>query len=155
MQIVMQVDTWERQLPWDPEAVLGESFSPPFRLRMSFSLHGGGGSAYLTLAAPTRVTETAPYLGSSYAQTVQDGAYLGGTWRGESALQAVPAGETEPVTIVRDVWRVRGSTARCHRGAGARPRRSGRSRRASSYGAVGRQRPITWSSGAVTRCRWR
>ncbi|MBC8069187.1 MAG: hypothetical protein IAG13_12705 [Deltaproteobacteria bacterium] len=104
VQVVMHVDTWERPLPWDTEAVLGESFAPPFRLRMSFSLQGGGGNAYLTLAAPSRVTEAAPYDGSSYVRTVEQGLYLGGTWRGESELQAVPEGETEPVTIVRDVY---------------------------------------------------
>jgi hypothetical protein len=104
VQVVMHVDTWERPLPWDTEAVLGESFAPPFRLRMSFSLQGAGGDAYLTLAAPTRVTEAAPYVGSSYVRVAQQGLYLGGTWRGEAELQAVPEGETEPVTIVRDVY---------------------------------------------------
>lgn len=104
VQIVMHVDTWERPLPWDTEAVLGEVFEPPFRMRLSFSLQGNGEDAYLAIAAPQRVTETAPYLGASYVRTVQAGAYLGGSWRGEAELQAIPDGASEPVTIVRDVY---------------------------------------------------
>jgi len=104
-QVVMHVETWDRQLPWDTEPVLGESFQPPFRLRLSFSLQGGGASNYLALAAPPRVTEAAPYTGESYVRVSTDGAYLGGTWRGEAQLEAIPAGESEPVVIVRDVYR--------------------------------------------------
>jgi hypothetical protein len=103
-QIVMHVEEWERPLPWDTMAVLGETFPPPFRLLMSFSLQGNGGTAYLALGAPPTITETTPYTGESHIRLTTDGVYLGGTWRGEAELQAIPQGETEPVTIVRDVY---------------------------------------------------
>lgn len=103
-QVVMHVETWDRPLPWDTEPVLGETFAPPFRMRMSFSLQGSGPDDYLALAAPSRVTETAPYAGESYIRLTTDGAFLGGTWRGEAELEAIPAGEVDPVIIVRDVY---------------------------------------------------
>jgi len=103
-QVVMHVETWDRPLPWDTEPVLGETFAPPFRLRMSFSLQGSGPDDYLALAAPSRVTEAAPYAGESYIRLTTDGAFLGGTWRGEAELEAIPAGEVDPVVIVRDVY---------------------------------------------------
>jgi hypothetical protein len=103
-QVVMHVETWDRPLPWDTEPVLGETFAPPFRLRMSFSLQGSGPDDYLALAAPSRVTETEPYAGESYIRLTTDGAFLGGTWRGEAELEAIPAGEVDPVVIVRDVY---------------------------------------------------
>jgi hypothetical protein len=103
-QVVMHVEEWERPLPWDTEPVLGETFPPPFRLLMSFSLQGGGGMAYLTFGAPSRVVETEPYTGESYIRTAVEGIYLGGDWQGEAELQAIPAGESDPVTIVRDYY---------------------------------------------------
>ncbi len=103
-QVVMHVEQWDRQLPWDTEAVLGEAFPPPFRLRLSFSLQGNSGTAYLALGAPARVVETTPYLGVSYLRLTQAGSYLGGTWHGEAELHAIPAGETDPVVIVRDTY---------------------------------------------------
>jgi hypothetical protein len=71
---------------------------------MSFSLQGSGPDDYLALAAPSRVTEAAPYAGESYIRLTTDGAFLGGTWRGEAELEAIPAGEVDPVIIVRDVY---------------------------------------------------
>ncbi len=103
-QVVMHVEVWDRQLPWDTEAVLGESFDPPFRLRMSFSLQGGGVDSYLALAAPSRITEAAPYAGESYIRLSTAGVHLGGTWRGEAELEAIPLGASDPVVIVRDVY---------------------------------------------------
>lgn len=103
-QVVMHVELWDRQLPWDTEAVLGESFEPPFRLRLSYSLQGSGADDYLTFAAPGRITEGAPYTGESYVQTDAQGDFLAGTWRGEAQLDAIPAGETDPVTVVRDTF---------------------------------------------------
>lgn len=103
-QVVMHVEQWDRQLPWDTEPVLGESFPPPFRLRMSFSLQGTGGVAYLGLGAPTRVVETSPYAGASFIRLTQAGGFIGGTWHGEAQLEAIPAGETDPVVIVRDTY---------------------------------------------------
>lgn len=101
-QVVMHVETWDRPLPWDTEPVVGETFDPPFRMRMSFSLQGSGGDAYLALAAPSRVTENAPYTGESYVQTDVVGDFLAGTWHGEAQLEAIPAGETDPVVVVID-----------------------------------------------------
>jgi hypothetical protein len=103
MQVVMHVETWERPLPWDTEPILGEAFPPPFRLRMSFTLQGGGADAYLAFSAPQRLTELGPYTGASYVRLDQQGIYLGGTWHGESELFAIPSGATEPVVVVRDV----------------------------------------------------
>lgn len=103
-QVVLHVDTWERPLPWDTEAILGETFPPPFRMRMSFSLQGGGVDAYLALAAPSRATQHAPYTGESYIRVAQQGVHLGGTWHGESELLAIRDGELEPVVIVRDYY---------------------------------------------------
>lgn len=103
-QVVMHVEEWERPLPWDTEPTLGETFPPPFRLALSFSLQGSGGNAYLTFGAPSRVTETAPYTGESYIRTATQGVYLGGDWNGEAELQAIPAGEVDPLVIVRDYY---------------------------------------------------
>jgi hypothetical protein len=104
-QIVMHVETWERQMPWDTEAAIGESYDVPFRLRLSFSLQGSGADDYLAIAAPARMTEAAPYTGESYIRLSTDGVHLGGEWRGEAELQAIPAGETDPVVVVRDTYR--------------------------------------------------
>ncbi|MBK8715609.1 MAG: hypothetical protein IPN32_12795 [Deltaproteobacteria bacterium] len=103
-QIVMHVETWERPLPWDTQPALGETFPPPFRLRMGFSLQGSGPDDYLALAGPPTLTETAPYTGESYIRLASDGAYIGGNWHSEAQLEAIPAGETSPVVIVRDTY---------------------------------------------------
>ncbi|HET6584368.1 MAG TPA: hypothetical protein VFG69_12990 [Nannocystaceae bacterium] len=104
VQVVMHVEEWERPLPWDTEPAVGQTFPPPFRLRMSFSLQGSGGDAYMTLGAPSRITETAPYTGESYVRTLVEGIYLGGDWNGEAELLAIPEGEMDPVVIVRDYY---------------------------------------------------
>jgi hypothetical protein len=104
IQVVMHVETWERQLPWDTLAVTGETYPAPFRLRMSFSLQGSGADDYLVLAAPSRVTEAAPYTGESYVQIAPQGVFLAGTWHGEAQLDAIPAGEVDPLVIVRDTY---------------------------------------------------
>jgi hypothetical protein len=103
-QVVMHVEVWERPLPWDTEPVLGETFDPPFRLRMSFSLQGSGADDYLTFGAPGTITATAPYTGESYVQIAAEGDFLAGDWHGEAQLDAIPAGETAAVTIVRDSY---------------------------------------------------
>ncbi|MBC8072602.1 MAG: hypothetical protein IAG13_30045 [Deltaproteobacteria bacterium] len=103
-QVVMHVELWDRQLPWDTEAVLGESFEPPFRVRMSYSLQGSGADDYLTFAAPGRITEGAPYSGESYVQLDAEGEFLAGSWHGEAQLEAIPAGEIDPVVVVRDSY---------------------------------------------------
>jgi len=99
-QVVMHVEVWDRQLPWDTMPVLGESFEPPFRLSMSFSLQGGGVDSYLALAAPSRITEAAPYTGESYVRLASEGAFIAGDYHGESQLEAIPDGETDPVVIL-------------------------------------------------------
>ncbi|HWB81979.1 MAG TPA: hypothetical protein VG755_43755 [Nannocystaceae bacterium] len=104
IQIVMHVELWDRQLPWDTEPVTGETYPPPFRLRSSFSLQGSGPDDYLVLAAPSRITEAAPYSGESYVQIDAQGDFLAGTWHGEAQLDAIPAGEVDPVVIVRDTY---------------------------------------------------
>jgi hypothetical protein len=104
IQIVMHVELWDRQLPWDTEPVTGETYPPPFRLRTSFSLQGSGPDDYLTLAAPSRVTEASPYTGESYVQISAQGDFLSGVWHGEAQLDAIPAGEVDPIVIVRDTY---------------------------------------------------
>jgi len=84
--------------------VTGETYDPPFRLRMSFSLQGGFATGYLALAAPGTITATAPYTGESYVRLTTDGSYIGGTWHGEAELFAIPAGASDPVVIVRDTY---------------------------------------------------
>jgi hypothetical protein len=97
-QIVMHVDTWERQLPWDTGPFVDEIFEPPFRLRLGYSLQG----TYLALAGPDRLVEAEPYVGRSMVRQSIAGLFLGGEWRGEAELIAVPAGQDSATVIVRD-----------------------------------------------------
>lgn len=99
-QIVMHVDTWDRQLPWDTLGIAGEEFPPPFRLRMSYALLGPN----LGLLAPERIVEAEPFAGRAYLQTDVKGNFIAGTYIGEAELLAAFAGETEPKVIVRDRW---------------------------------------------------
>ena len=96
-QLVMHVETWERQLPWDTLGVLGEEFPAPFRLRMTYALLG----TKLGLAGPDRLT-TEPYTGRAHLQEGAQGVYIAGEWNGETELWAVPAGEMLAKVIVRD-----------------------------------------------------
>jgi len=97
-QLVMHVEQWERPLPWATEDVIGESFPPPFRLRLGYTVLGDS----MAFGAPPRITETAPYAGRSYVQIADDGEFLAGTWVSEAELHAIPEGESSPVVIVRD-----------------------------------------------------
>jgi hypothetical protein len=99
-QLVMHVETWDRQLPWDTLAIAGQEFPPPFRMRMSYALLGPN----LGLAATERVVEAEPYAGRSYLQTIPEGKFIAGEWIGEAELLAAFDGETEPKVIVRDRW---------------------------------------------------
>jgi len=97
-QIVMHVEVWERPLPWATEEVIGQSFPPPFRLRLGYTVLG----EYLAFAAPPAVTQTAPYPGRSYVQIEDGGDALAGLWVAEAELLAIPEGEPSPVVVVRD-----------------------------------------------------
>jgi hypothetical protein len=97
-QLVLHVDTWERQLPWDTLPVMGQEFPPPFRMRMSYALLG----ANLMLAATDRVTEIEPYTGRAYIQAAAAGVFIAGQWIGETELLAVVFGEQQAKVIVRD-----------------------------------------------------
>ncbi|MBL9102051.1 MAG: hypothetical protein JNL82_13890 [Myxococcales bacterium] len=97
-QIVMHVETWERQLPWDSLPIMGQEFPPPFRLRMSYVLLGTN----LVLAAPDRITEAAPYAGRAYLQSVAEGQYIAGTWNGETELMGLVIGVPQAKVVVRD-----------------------------------------------------
>ena len=95
--IVMHIDTWERQLPWDTLGVLGEEFPAPFRLRMTYALLGPN----LGLAGPDRLT-TDPYTGRAQIQESSQGIYIAGKWTGEAELTAVADGDMLAKVIVRD-----------------------------------------------------
>jgi len=95
--IVMHVDTWERQLPWDTLGALGEEFPAPFRLRMTYALLGPN----LGLAGPDHLT-TDLYTGRAQLQESAQGIYIAGKYTGEAELTAVRMGETLAKVIVRD-----------------------------------------------------
>jgi len=97
-QIVMHVDSWERPLPWATEQVIGQSFPPPFRLRLGYTVLGDS----LAFAAPPGLFGQAPYPGRSYLQIEDTGDALAGTWVAEAELLAIPEGESSPFVIVRD-----------------------------------------------------
>jgi hypothetical protein len=97
-QIVMHVDAWERPLPWATESVTGQSFPPPFRLRMGYTVLGDS----LSFAAPPGLFGQVPYPGRSYLQIEDTGEALAGTWVAEAELLAIPEGESSPFVIVRD-----------------------------------------------------
>jgi hypothetical protein len=97
-QIVMHVDAWERPLPWATEDVIGQSFPPPFRLRLGYTVLG----EYLAFAAPPGITAQAAYAGRSYLLIEDGGEALAGTWVAEAELHAIPDGESSPFVIVRD-----------------------------------------------------
>ncbi len=99
-QIVMHVDTWERQLPWDTMAVAGQEFPPPFRLRMSYGLLGPN----LGLVAPERIVEAEPFTGRAYLQDSLEGMYIAGTYIGEAELLAAFDGQPDAKVVVRDRW---------------------------------------------------
>lgn len=96
-QLVMHVETWERQLPWDTLGALGEEFPAPFRLRMTYALLGPN----LALTGPERLTSE-PYTGRAQLQEAAAGVFIAGQWNGETELWAVPAGEQLAKVIVRD-----------------------------------------------------
>jgi hypothetical protein len=97
-QLVMHVETWDRPLPWDTAPITGQTFAPPFRMRLSYGLR----LSDLAIFGPEGLTATQPYAGRTYVQQVAEGSYLAGEWRGEAELQAVPAGGTDPLVILRD-----------------------------------------------------
>lgn len=97
-QIVMHVETWERQLPWDTAAIAGQEFPPPFRLRMTYALLGPN----LALAGTDRLVEAAPYEGRAYLQTAPVGIYIAGQWHSEAELMAAFDGAPDAVVVVRD-----------------------------------------------------
>lgn len=97
-QIVMHVDAWERPLPWVTEDVIGQSFPPPFRLRLGYTVLGDS----LAFAAPPGLFGQVPYPGRSYVQIEDTGDALAGVWVAEAELFAIPEGESSPFVIVRD-----------------------------------------------------
>lgn len=97
-QIVMHVESWERPLPWATEDVIFETFPPPFRLRLGYTVLG----EYMAFAAPPGITAVEPYAGRSYLQIEDGGDALAGTWVAEAELHAIPQGEVSPAVIVRD-----------------------------------------------------
>lgn len=99
-QIVMHVDTWERQLPWDTLGIAGQEFPPPFRLRMTYALLGPN----LALAGTDRIVEAQAYEGRAYLQTAPVGVYIAGQWYSEAELTAAFDGQKEAVVVVRDRW---------------------------------------------------
>jgi hypothetical protein len=95
--IVMHVDTWERQLPWDTLGAMGEEFPAPFRLRMTYALLGPN----LGLAGPDHLT-TDLYTGRAQLQEEAKGIYIAGKYTGEAELTAKPMNEALAKVIVRD-----------------------------------------------------
>lgn len=97
-QLVMHVESWERQLPFDTLAALGEDFPAPFRIRMNYGLLG----PTLGLIGPTTLTGVTPYTGRAYIQLQGEGQFIAGDYYGETELWAVRQGDTQAKVIVRE-----------------------------------------------------
>ena len=97
--IILHVETWDRQLPWDTLPVLGQDFPPPFRLSMTYALLSADD---LVITGPDRLTELVPYTSRAHLQASSTGPFLSGQWFGEVDLTAVVFGEQTAKIIVRD-----------------------------------------------------
>jgi hypothetical protein len=94
----MHVETWERELPFDTIAALGEDFPAPFRIRMNYGLLGPN----LGLTGPIGLTGVTPYTGRAYIQLQAEGQFIAGNYYGETELWAVRDGETQAKVLVRE-----------------------------------------------------